>query len=393
MLISKSHLKPLVFVLGALCALTACDRDVFEPSEDIAVAPPDADLSRAGNLKLMTRNLFVGAPVEMIYAPGANIPEAAAALWAWVQSTKFAEERAYAIADEIADAQPHVIGLQEVSVFTIIAPIPPQEPPLHCPPPTDPGPPSVETLDFLKVLQEKLLVRSLNYDVAAVQANFAGQVPMCDAKSVTGWSLVMLADFDAILVRGDLTAGEAQAATFETNLVVELAGIPLEIYRGWASVDVTVDGFPFRFVTTHLEPREPDPSIQVEQANELIETLTAGTFPGGQLPTIVTGDINSAPTDPGGFTPYRNFIKAGFKDVVGPIRAEATCCQDETLVQPSQLDRRVDVILFHGDFGRFPMFATVTGNQESDRTPSGLWPSDHAGVVAWKRLPPPFASP
>jgi len=35
--------------------------------------------------------------------------------------------------------------------------------------------------------------------------------------------------------------------------------------------------------------------------------------------------------------------------------------------------------------GRCPaggVHATVVGDESADRTPSGLWPSDHAGVVA-----------
>ncbi|MEU6069315.1 MULTISPECIES: hypothetical protein [Streptomyces] len=29
----------------------------------------------------------------------------------------------------------------------------------------------------------------------------------------------------------------------------------------------------------------------------------------------------------------------------------------------------------------------LVGNEQSDRTPSGLWPSDHAGIVATLRVP------
>jgi hypothetical protein len=389
MFISRTHSRALVFLVGAICALAACDQDnVFEPSEDVTVAPPDAGLFQAGNLKLMTRNLFVGAPVEMIYAPGADIPQAAADLWAWVQSTKFEEERADAIADEIKYARPHVIGLQEVSVFTIVRPCPLGPP--YCPPTGEI--PTTETLHFLEVMMQKLGERGLAYTPTAIQQNFQGTVPMYDLSSSTGVSLIMLNDLDVVLVRNDLTWSNTQVDTFETNLVVELAGTELEIYRGWASVDVTVDGFPFRFVTTHLEPAEFDPTIQVAQANQLIETFTNWPHGGGQLPTIVTGDMNSAPTDPGAPTPYSSFIDAGFKDVWGPIRPGYTCCQDETLLNAgSQLDRRVDLILMHGNFGLFPAFAIRTGHRQWDRTPSGLWPSDHAGVVAWKRLPARFA--
>jgi hypothetical protein len=46
---------------------------------------------------------------------------------------------------------------------------------------------------------------------------------------------------------------------------------------------------------------------------------------------------------------------------------------------------RIDLILFRGFAGVDNM--KVFGDLPSDRTPSGLWPSDHAGVVATLRGP------
>jgi hypothetical protein len=380
--------RVLVLLLGAACMLVACDRDaVYEPRQDVTVEPAgiDAGLFHDGTLRVMTRNLFVGAPVEMIYEPGADIPQAAAELWAWVQATKFEEERADAIADEIKRTKPHVIGLQEVSVFTVVTPC--HVGPPFCPPLPAGVVPTIETLNFLEVLLQELGERGLIYIPASIQANFEGAVPMYDLASVTGVSLINLNDFDVVLVRHDVAWDNARAANFARNLEVTLAGMPLTIWRGWASVDVTVDGFAFRFVTTHLEPRHPDPTIQVDQGGELIQILTSWPYEGGQLPTILTGDINS-PGDRSSTPTYGNFIDSGFTDVWGPIRPGFTCCQDETLLnRRSLLDRRVDVILMHGDFGRFPALAMRTGHRRWHRTPSGLWPSDHAGVVAWKRLP------
>jgi hypothetical protein len=58
-----------------------------------------------------------------------------------------------------------------------------------------------------------------------------------------------------------------------------------------------------------------------------------------------------------------------------------TCCQAENLLNlDSILSERIDVIFMHGAPGG-TVKVNVTGNDESDRTPSGLWPSDHAGVV------------
>ncbi|MHC4563969.1 MAG: exonuclease/endonuclease/phosphatase family protein, partial [Planctomycetota bacterium] len=173
----------------------------------------------------------------------------------------------------------------------------------------------------------------------------------------------------------------------------ELAGVQLEIVRGWASVDLNVDGLDFRFVTTHLEPQHPDPTVQVDQAAELMTELTGWTRAGDPaLPFILTGDINSAAD--GSDTPtYGNLIAAGLTDAWGPVRRGYTCCQPEDLLNfRPQLTRRVDVVLLHGDFGhvlplRAAVFAWRVGHRVRDKTPSGLWPSDHAGVVAAMRLP------
>ncbi len=390
--------KRLSVLLAALLLLAACDRDSpVEPiTPDGEIAQPAEHLARAqdGGAVVMTRNLFVGAPVEMIYAPGADIPQAAADLWAWVQSTKY-EERAAAMADEIARNRPHAVGLNEVSIFNIITPCPLGPP--FCPPIAEV--PTEQTLDFLQVLLTKLGERGVMYQPVSVTANFQGYVPMYDAQSSTGLSLIVLADLDVILVRHDVGWSNPQNDNFDRNLIVELAGQQLEILRGWASVDVSVNGRDFRFVTTHLEPNEPDPTIQVDQANELMDVLANWTRPGDpSLPVIVTGDMNSAAD--GSDTPtYGNFIDAGYVDAWGPIRPGYTCCQPEHLTNTrSQLDRRYDVILLKGDFGyllplRTAVFAWRVGHRLRDKTPSGLWPSDHAGVVAAMRPVADFSAP
>ena len=53
-----------------------------------------------------------------------------------------------------------------------------------------------------------------------------------------------------------------------------------------------------------------------------------------------------------------------------------------------ELNRRIDLILVRPAWGRNPfqggVWAGVVGDALSDRTPSGMWPSDHAGV--WGRF-------
>ena len=53
---------------------------------------------------------------------------------------------------------------------------------------------------------------------------------------------------------------------------------------------------------------------------------------------------------------------------------------DEDLSIPADLYERIDVIFSNEVPNRVK--ANVLGNDEADQTPSGLWPSDHAGVAA-----------
>ena len=91
----------------------------------------------------------------------------------------------------------------------------------------------------------------------------------------------------------------------------------------------------------------------------------------------------------GSATPtYANLISAGYTDVwplvtIGDPGFSAGISAD--LLGPvSALKSRIDLVLFRGAISA--VRASLVGNKESDRTPSGLLPSDHAGLVATVRL-------
>ena len=166
--------------------------------------------------------------------------------------------------------------------------------------------------------------------------------------------------------------------------------------RGVVVVDALVDGAPFRVANTHLEVRTPDPTnplsqvFQDAQASELISILDALPNPLGG-PVIVVGDLNSSPVDPiivvGPLTivpPYTRLVAAGYMDA-WLLRSGhppgLTCCQLADLSNPeSILTERIDLVF--SDMRPVRVKANVVGDDESDKTqPTGLWPSDHAGVV------------
>ncbi len=81
---------------------------------------------------------------------------------------------------------------------------------------------------------------------------------------------------------------------------------------------------------------------------------------------------------------YTDFVSAGYQDawsLTYPFLAGFTCCQAELDNNPqSQLYQRTDLILTHGPINvqRIGLF----GTSPASKTPSGIWPSDHAGVGA-----------
>ena len=62
-----------------------------------------------------------------------------------------------------------------------------------------------------------------------------------------------------------------------------------------------------------------------------------------------------------------------------------TCCHAVDLHNPDPtLTKRVDLVLIKGAFETKKI--AIVGERPNDRTHEGLWPSDHAGLVAKLRL-------
>jgi endonuclease/exonuclease/phosphatase family metal-dependent hydrolase len=129
------------------------------------------------------------------------------------------------------------------------------------------------------------------------------------------------------------------------------------------------------------------------QAQELVARFSFAPFP-----VILLGDFNSMPEDTidpnsGAVPPYTQLVGSGFVDLwlerIGRRDPRYTCCQAEDLRnRASMLDMRIDHIFVRnpdGDqtFARpWHIRSWTVGDKRNDKTVSGLWPSDHAGVIA-----------
>jgi endonuclease/exonuclease/phosphatase family metal-dependent hydrolase len=327
--------------------------------------PASAQAAGHSSVTVMTRNLYLGSDLgPALAAP--SVPAflgAVAQIWGNVQATAF-PVRAGALADEIAAAHPDLVGLEEVSNWTVLGPSP------------------TPSTDFLALLQARLADRGLNYVVAAVSDNAdIGPVPLVGpfcSSSGLGDCLLRFQDRDVILVNADrqgLTVSGARHGTYATQQLVATPVGPLSFARGWASVQATVDGRSFRFAVTHLET-EDAPAVQEAQGREFRDVVQA---PGAVL---AVGDLNSA-ADGSNTTTYADLTAGYFRDAAAGIGD--TCCQDGSLaVATSQLHERIDLVLAHGPLQ--PVSATRTGVTPFEGT-APYWASDHAGVVATLRLP------
>jgi endonuclease/exonuclease/phosphatase family metal-dependent hydrolase len=334
-----------------------------------AVFAPGAGAAKADDdhaLRIMTQNMDEGT--DFVEFSAARTPAeffaAVTVTYNNILATKPAE-RAAAMAREIARQQPHLVALQEASILRT----------------GTGGPATTVKSDLLQSLVDALAGLGQHYAVVAIVPGLDAQAP-----STLGFD-VRLTTQDAILARSepdDLKLSNLQIQRFGVNVTAPTAVGPITIPRGWASIDVRRHGHSFRFVTTHLDAVSPP--VELAQAMELVLTAGATT-----LPVIFAGDLNStadSPLDPS-FPAYAAVIKAGFTDGWQSQRAPApgfTCCQaPDLLVATSGLNHRIDLVLFRGGFGVSDV--NLVGDTPADFTPSGLWPSDHAGVVATLTLP------
>jgi endonuclease/exonuclease/phosphatase family metal-dependent hydrolase len=334
----------------------------------VPAVPAQAQSKEKPELTVMSRNLYLGADlIPLAAAPDrAAFEQAATQRWQIVQATNF-PVRAKALAAEVRREKPDVIGIQEAAIWR------------RGPDGVKDGsatPATTVVYDLLKTFQKELKARGQRYRVVKTQNEFDFEAP-----TSLGYD-IRLTQQDAILVRSGVRARNAKSRNYKDALTIPTQVGPAKILRGWVSADVTVDGERFRFVNTHLEAYSG--GISGSQAKELL-SRTGPTRT--KLPVVLTGDLNSAPNDPApGRDAYRAVTGGGFTDIMKRLKKTAnTCCQDERLDNPqSKLTRRIDFIMTKGKFRA--LSGDVLGESPSDRV-SGLWPSDHAGVVATLRFP------
>ena len=359
-----------------------------------AFVPATAGATSSGKVRVMTRNLYLGADlVPALQATNSiDVFEEAGVIYEGVEDTNF-PARARVLTNEIADTHPDLIGLQEAAiwrrgengVFDGLAT------------------PSREVVyNFLESLRHELRKAGLDYEVASkqVEADFELPIDFVDDDTFNPRFEARLTLRDVILVKKSLDTSNPDSQQYGIQLPVDLPPVgpcpftcgPEDIFvpRGWTSIDLLKGGDKLRFVNTHLEAFYSP--IRTLQATELASE-------GGPLDTgrqvILVGDLNSDPNIPADVqhpeypdeNSYNQFITDG--EINGFIDRGVdvpTCCHDADLLDGgSQFNVHIDHVLVKPDMDL--LGATLTGDDPANRTPHLLWPSDHGGVVSTLALP------
>jgi hypothetical protein len=282
-----------------------------------------------------------------------------------------------AVARQIAAARPTLVSLQEVDRWSSGS---------FNPATGTCGPLTVE-FDMLRDLLEALAAQGTGYEVAATAVQYAFP-PTPGLILPSTFLCVQVLNLNVILVRADLRPSSfgwsnPQSGTFVSSVVLQTPIGPVPLPRVWLSIDARFDDRTVRFVGTHLESFDPD--VRRQQALELRTTLAQTS-----LPVVVAMDANAAAAPPPVDPAYTDFLAAGYRDAwTGSddrldVDPGFTCCQPSLTNAISGLSQRIDLILLRGPL--HSREAALVGDTPASMTPEGVWPSDHAGVVAQLRI-------
>jgi hypothetical protein len=284
-----------------------------------------------GTIRIMGRNLYLGADVGVALELIPDMPAAAQFMWDQVAATDF-DQRVSLLAAEAAAAKPDVIGLQEATIWS-------------CRPKPWSSPEPV--FDFTEQFLAATAAAGVPYVVAEKDGQRA-ENPGYSIPSIPFLTTVEDPDTfqplfgtdtadcgfvigDALLVREDLAGDVLAVGTSEYEDRYAVVPVVFTIDRGYAWADLAIAGTTVRVVTTHLESLwAADSAVpSAEQAKQLVADLTATT-----VPIVVVGDFNSDPRDPR----VAGSSEPGGSNPGGQPEAGATCPAQPDPVTPENAD-------------------------------------------------------
>jgi endonuclease/exonuclease/phosphatase family metal-dependent hydrolase len=381
-------------------------KTIAPPAAVFAIALFASGLAFAGSkadIHVMTQNQYLGADLGPIIAADTPAAVNAAMIQALIEvSNNNYPERVQALTESILDKKPHLVALQEMFAFTCVD--------LYAT-----GLCSTFANAFNDHLALTMDALGGQYRVAAEVRNLTLAPPVLPLPGIPVYLnplappvFVQVIDRDVILARADVETTPVEFNCARPSLdgcnythvaPVSVAGIPINIERGFAGVDASVNDQDYRFINTHLEVKLlggnlASAALQPAQASEFWLAILSVADPTRRL--LVAGDFNSSPADVspiGVVTAYQQLASGQLIDTtplpfgltdVWNLRpgnpAGFTCCELADLSNSPSLNyERVDIVFaYPAPAGNVK--ANVLDTEVDDKTPSGLWPSDHASV-------------
>lgn len=353
---SRTHVLP--WLTGALLVL------LFAITVPARAAEPGQQ--GGSKLKVMTYNVYTGT--KFIGATDPNLATFLQSMTNVVLDVRASDPpgRAKAVARQIVAYSPHLVSLQEV--FTMSTGTSKDNLMLE--------------FDYLQLLLQALAQQGAHYTPVESVTTWDATVPTTFGYVRSTWRIVILA-------RTDLKPEHFFFTNVDGNRFVTTISYPLSALngsadcpvaltgsaclmpwpRGWALADVTYRGEQFRYVNATLESNSNSKNIAqgLELLNGALKTV---------LPVILAADLNcdlSNLNDPKRVTCVR-FIEAGFADAWDAAKSSDPAYTKDL----PTMTMRGDYVMVRGLRAEA---AALVGEEPIDMTASGLWPSNHAGVV------------
>ncbi len=356
-------------------------------------------------ITVMSRNIYLGADVGVALELIPDMPAAAQFMWDQVNKNDFSK-RSVALAAEIKEFKPDVIGLQEATIW-------------YCK--KNAWSKKTEVFNFTDQLLDAL---GGEYVLASKDGKTAFN-PGYSINPITFLTMVKDPERfqkifgqdkaacgyqigDDLAIKKDLSAQVINVGNTEYKASYSIVPTLMTIYRGYTWADIKIENIAVRFISTHLESIWDENKVPnaAKQATQLIQDLKETN-----MPLVVIGDFNADPRDPRpanaanpGLQPtaseecpagsskcnaYRLMIEAGFNDA-GPDASDPTTYTwgMSALLTGPDPDRLKSAQGMGNEYGftdRLDYIFTKNGVDVSTSQIIGFkapYATDHAGVFA-----------
>ncbi len=377
---------------------------VISAVSTVLITPVSAQAAEP-TLTVMSRNIYLGADVGVALELIPDMPAAAQFMWDQVNKNDFSK-RSIALAAEIKEYKPDVIGLQEATIW-------------YCK--KSAWSKKVEVFNFTDQLLEALggdyVLASKDGKTAFNPGYSINPIPFLTmVKDPTRFQKIFGQDKaacgfqigDALAIKKRLADQVIRVGNTEYEDSYSIVPTLMTIYRGYTWADIYIGESAVRFVSTHLESIWDENKVPnaAKQANQLIADLKDTN-----MPLVVIGDFNADPRDPRpanaanpGLQPtaseecpagdskcnaYRLMVEAGFNDA-GPDASDPTTYtwgMNALLTgpDPDRLNAGQSMGNEHGFTDRLDYIFTKNGVDVTTAQIIGYkspYATDHAGVFA-----------